>query len=270
MADFPQAGLDAGREALRRFLTGDDDLASMQTKIALLATETVPGCDLASITMLRAGKPVTPAATSKTAKALDETQYELGDGPCLSAIRHRGAEHLRTSSDDRWPEFSAAALERGVLSVFSVPLGNNESVLGALNLYSETEAEYDSAARTLACAFADQLGAAAARVTMYVEGYELSHQLQQAMESRAAIEQAKGILMAAQRCSPDAAFNILVRASQNQNRKLRAIAEEIVERAARAQAAGTRGGPRSRVPGPGPAPNGRSEPAPRTPEPDSH
>ena len=50
------------------------------------------------------------------------------------------------------------------------------------------------------------------------------------MESRAVIEQAKGILMAAQRCSPDAAFQILVRASQNQNRKLRAIASEIVER----------------------------------------
>ena len=50
------------------------------------------------------------------------------------------------------------------------------------------------------------------------------------MESRAVIEQAKGILMAAQRCDPDAAFDILVRASQNQNRKLRAIAAEIVDR----------------------------------------
>jgi hypothetical protein len=117
VADFPQAGLDAGREALRRFLTGDDDLVSMQTKIALLATDSVPGCDLASITMLRAGKPVTPAATSKTAMFLDQTQYEFGDGPCLAAIRHRGAEHFRASSDDRWPTFSAAAVEHGVLSV---------------------------------------------------------------------------------------------------------------------------------------------------------
>ncbi len=72
-----------------------------------------------------------------------------------------------------------------------------------------------------------------------MEGYKLSHQLQQAMESRAVIEQAKGILMAAQRCSPDAAFNILVRASQNQNRKLRAIAAEIVDRYVRDEPVGT-------------------------------
>ncbi|MEN3314411.1 MAG: hypothetical protein V7605_645 [Acidimicrobiaceae bacterium] len=229
MTDFLQTGLDAGREALRRFLTGQDDLASMQTKITLLATEAVPTCDIASITMLRAGEPVTAASSDRTAKFLDETQYELGEGPCLSAIRHRGAEHVRTRSDDRWPAFSATASDRGVLSVLSVPLGNAETVMGALNLYSETNSEFDSTAREVASGFADQLGVAAASMTLYVEGFELSHQLQQAMESRAAIEQAKGILMAAEQCGPDTAFAILVRASQSQNRKLRDIATEIVE-----------------------------------------
>ena len=225
-----QAGLDAGREALRRFLTGEDDLGAMQTKIALIATETVPGCDMASITMLRRGKPTTPAFTAKAALALDETQYKLGDGPCLSAIRHRGVERVSTTSDDRWPAFVSAASDRGVLASMSVPLGNDDAVMGALNLYSETEAEYDSAARDVACSFADQLGVAVVTATRYAESYELSRQLRQAMESRAVIEQTKGILMAAQRCSPDAAFDILVRASQNQNRKLRAIASEIVDR----------------------------------------
>ena len=230
MADFPQAGLDAGREALRRFLAGDDDLGAMHTKIALIATETVPGCDIASITMLRAGKPTTVAFTGKAALLLDETQYKVGDGPCLAAIRHRGLEHVSTVSDDRWPAFASAASDHGVLATMSIPLGNDEAVMGALNLYSETEAEYDAAARDVACGFADQLGVAVASVTLHSEGYELAQQLQQAMESRAVIEQAKGILMAVQRCSPDAAFEILVRASQNQNRKLRAIASEIVER----------------------------------------
>jgi GAF domain-containing protein len=230
VTDFPQAGLDAGREALRRFLAGEEDLAAMQTKIALIATEAVPGCDMASITVLRHGKPTTPAFTAKTALLLDETQYRLGDGPCLAAIRHRGAEHVSTTSDERWPAFLSAAADHGVLATFSVPLGNEEAVMGALNMYSETQAQYDPAARDIGCSFADQLGVATATATLYAESYELSRQLQQAMESRAVIEQAKGILMAAQRCGPDAAFQILVRASQNQNRKLRAIAAEIVDR----------------------------------------
>jgi len=230
VSEFPKAGLDAGREALRRFLAGEDDLGAMHTKIALIATETVPGCDLASVTMLRAGKPCTPAFTAKTAKVLDETQYKLGDGPCLAAIRHRGLEHVSTGSDDRWPGFASAAAEQGVLATMSVPLGNDEAVVGALNLYSERAPAFSRAARDAACAFADQIGVAVASVTVYAESFELAQQLRQAMESRAVIEQAKGILMAAQRCSPDVAFDILVRASQNQNRKLRAIAAEIVER----------------------------------------
>jgi GAF domain-containing protein len=230
VSEFPQAGLDAGREALRRFLAGEDDVTAMHTKIALIATEAIPGCDLASVSMLRAGKVFTPAFTSKTALLLDEVQYKLGDGPCLAAIRHRGLEHVSTTSDDRWPGFVSAAAEHGVRATMSVPLGNDESVVGALNLYSETTQVFDAEARHVACGFADQLGVAVASATLYAESFELAQQLQQAMESRAVIEQAKGILMAAQRCSADAAFNILVRASQNQNRKLRAIAAEIVER----------------------------------------
>ncbi len=224
------AGLDAGREALRRFLAGEDDLSSMRTKVVMIATETIPGCDIASITMLKEGRATTPAFTGKKALDLDLAQYKAGEGPCLSAIAHRGVERVTTASDERWPAFVAAAAENDVLSTLSVPLGNHEVVLGALNLYSETADQYDKTSQDLACVFADQLGVAVAAVTRYVESYELAQQLQQAMESRAAIEQAKGILMAAQRCGPEAAFQILVRASQNRNRKLRAIAMEIVER----------------------------------------
>ena len=230
MTDSPEAGLDAGREALRRFLAGEDDLSAMRTKIVLIATETIPGCDLASITTLRDGKASTPALTGKKALVLDEVQYKAGEGPCLAAIAHRGVEHFRAATAHRWPAFAAAAAEQGVLAAFSVPLGNCETVLGALNLYSETMAEFEKSAQDEACRFADQLGVAAARAMHYAEGYELAHHLQQAMESRAAIEQAKGILMAAERCSAEEAFQILVRASQNRNRKLRAIAMEIVQR----------------------------------------
>lgn len=235
MTNFPKAGLDAGREALRRFLAGDDDLSSMHTRIVMIATEAIPGCDLASITMLKEGRPTTPAFTGKTALALDQVQYKAGEGPCLAAIAHRGLENVTTATDQRWPAFVAAAADNGVLATLSVPLGNHEVVLGALNLYSQTAERYDEAARDLACVFADQLGVAVAAVTRYVESYELAQQLQQAMESRAAIEQAKGILMAQSKVDPDQAFNMLVRASQRENRKLREIAAAIVERAAAAK-----------------------------------
>lgn len=224
------SGVEGGREALRRFLAGEDSLETMLERVALIATETVPGCDLASITMLRRGTPTTPVFTDKAALALDETQYETGDGPCLAAIRHRGTEEVVVGSDDRWPPFTAAAARLGVRAVLSVPLSDPEATLGALNLYSKSAAGYDEEARATAALFGDQVGVAAANASAYVEAYELSKQLQEALESRAVIEQAKGILIAAQRCTAEEAFDILRRASQSQNRKLRAIATEIVER----------------------------------------
>lgn len=230
MADPGLSGLDGGREALRRFLAGEDDLDLMLERVAVIATDTVPGCDLASITMVKRGRPTTPVCTDKVALALDEAHYETGNGPCLAAIRHRGAEAVTVATEQRWPPFTAAARKLGVQAVLSVPLGDADVVHGALNLYSRSVAEYDEDARETACLFADQIGIAAANAAAYAEAYELSQQLQEAMESRAVIEQAKGILMAAQRCTPEDAFDILRRASQSQNRMLRAVATDIVER----------------------------------------
>lgn len=222
-------GLDAGREALWRFLVGDDDLDGMLTKVALIATEVVPGCDLASVTMIKEGRPTTPVFTDTVALDLDRVQYDLGDGPCLAAARHRGVEHLRVGADDRWPHFDAAARAAGVTAVLSAPLVNGDVVSGALNLYSRTVAGFDDDGREVASLFADQLGVAAATVTVYAEGSQLAEHLRRAMESRAVIEQAKGVLMAQRHVDAEQAFEILREASQRYNRKLRDIALGIVE-----------------------------------------
>jgi hypothetical protein len=229
MSDPHGPGLDAGREALRRFLTGDDDLQSMLSKITMIATETIPGVDAASITMVADREPKTPAYSDKVAFDLDKVQYDLGDGPCLAAIRHQGVELMTTDPpSDQWPTLSAAARDRGVLAVLSAPLIDSDAAKGALNLYSQTG--YAPEAWEVASLFADQLGIAAVNATLYVEGSLMAEQLQKAMESRAVIEQAKGILMRAENCGPDAAFGILVKASQHRNQKLRDIASEIVEK----------------------------------------
>lgn len=226
-------GLDRGFEALRQFLTGSDTLDETLTKIALVATETIPGCDLASITLLSGGEPTTPAASDKAAVELDQAQYDAEEGPCLSAIRHRGVETVDIAYDHRWPEFGRAALNAGIIGVLSTPFVSGEEVRGGLNVYSRSTRQFSPDAVEMARRFGDQLGVAAANVIVMADSVELARQLQRAMESRATIEQAKGIIMAANRCSPEAAFDVLRRASQNQNRKLREIAAQIVERTQR-------------------------------------
>lgn len=228
MDPFP--GIDAGREALRRFLAGDDDLETMRASICALATESVPGCDATSITMLHRGEPLTPASSDDLAVVLDGVQYAADDGPCLAAIRHRGVEVVELAEEQRWPAFRSEARAHGVRAVLSTPLVTDDHVLGAINMYSQTVDRFEGRSIQVAALFADQLGLAAARATYLIEQQELARHLQRALESRAVIDQAKGILMAAERCSADAAFDILRRASQRENRKLHAIARDLVEK----------------------------------------
>lgn len=226
----PIEGLDAGREALRRFLAGDDDVALMRQKVTRIVIDTIPGCDLASITMDVGGKPVTSTATDEAALGLDRIQYRIGDGPCLTAMRHRGLEATSVGTEQRWPEFVQAAVEAGVTAMVSTALVDHERSLGALNLYSRSSNAFTEEAISLAALFADQLGVAAVRASVLTERADLAFHLQRALESRATIEQAKGILVANERCTPDEAFEILRRASQRENRKLRSVAEDLVRR----------------------------------------
>jgi len=134
--------------------------------------------------------------------------------------------------DRQWPSFSAAAAAHGVGSVLSVPLVARHEGVGALNFYSRSQAAFSDADVKAALQFAAYAGIVLANSQAYWDAHQLGQDMAEAMKSRATIEQAKGILMAVQRCSADEAFQILVRASQRENRKLREIAEELVSRTA--------------------------------------
>ena len=220
-----------GQHVVGQFLGGEQALDAALYRLAELAMEELPGADAATITVVRDGAPRTPAFTDKTGLALDEKQYEIGDGPCLAAIRQCGLEEFPVEMDGRWPSFAKAAAEAGVVGVLSVALvGDDEEAVGGLNVYSRSVARFDGAARDQAVRLAAVVGIAVANALRYDAAATMASHLEQALASRGVIEQAKGVLMAAQRCSPEQAFELLRRASQRENRKLRDIAAEIVER----------------------------------------
>ena len=130
-------------------------------------------------------------------------------------------------AEDRWPDYAPGAAAAGIGSVLSVPLPMQESVTGALNLYSTTTHAFDDESMEVARGFAGY--AAVANAQLYATTATLARQMQEAMESRAVIEQAKGVITGQNRCSEQEAFDRLVRASQSRNRKLRDIAAAVVQ-----------------------------------------
>ena len=186
------------------------------------------------MTLVSRGTPGTVAFTADRAVQLDETQYSAGYGPCLEAAALRTTLTIEdTSAEQRWPQFAEAAARAGVGSTMSVGLPVHKALTGALNLYSTKVSGFGQQDQGVAERFADYAAVAVGNAHGYASASALATQLGEAMSSRAVIEQAKGILIAQQGVAPDEAFTILARASQSANRKLRDIAQAIVDGAQR-------------------------------------
>jgi GAF domain-containing protein len=218
-------------------LLPDTPMTDLLDRVTELAVRTVGNCTFAGITVGQDGTLETLVYTDERSPRVDQAQYDAGTGPCVDAFRTGKVMQIHdTATEERWRHFCDAALGDNVRSTLSVPLDVSSSqteMLGALNLYSEIPDAFDDEARVSTEAFAQQAAIMMANARAYWGAKELNDQLQVALESRATIEQAKGILIAQSHVSPDEAFTLLVRASQRENRKLREIATEIVDRAQR-------------------------------------
>ncbi|MDQ1404263.1 MAG: hypothetical protein QOG03_2579 [Actinomycetota bacterium] len=219
--------------ALSRYFAGDENLQATLQTVVDLSQQAIPPAAMVGITMLVDERPATSVFTDDAAPEVDRAQYSSGRGPCLDAFREGDVKRIKsTDFEARWPEFAAAAAKHGIKSTLSMPLAIEDQRLGALNLYATTDDAFSEEDERLATAFATQAAIALGNASAYFSAQELTEGLRTAMESRATIEQAKGILMAQSAVGPDEAFELLRRASQRENRKLRDIAHEIVERAA--------------------------------------
>lgn len=236
MSDSP---IREALSALSRFFVGDGSVEQTLTKVAHLVTEAVPGADQAGITLKVGGEQRTAVFTDQSVVEVDQEQYETGRGPCVHAATHGEVTEVESTREQgRFPEFRRAALEHGIGSTLSLPLMVDSIPMGAMNLYAKQERAFTDLSRSTGELFAVQAAIVLANSQAYWDALDTSTGLAQAMHNRAVIEQAKGMLMAAQGIDEDEAFEVLTRASQRENRKLRDIAKRMVDDAvARGRAA---------------------------------
>ena len=217
---------------LSRALAEDETIPETLNSILALALRLVPGCHAASITVVgEDGKPATVAATDPETEELDRRQYLLHDGPCLDAARRQEVSSWSLAeAQQRWPEFTQLAQEMGLRSYLCAGLGMGDRRLGALNLSSRGTDGFDQLDEGLVTLFVPPASAAIVTADRYSRARDLAGQLEQALLSRAVIDQAIGIIMAESHCPADQAFAVLRRASNNRRTKLRDLAVEIVAR----------------------------------------
>jgi GAF domain-containing protein len=218
-------------ERLGRLSLRDLSMGSLLQTVADLTKTLMPGDTLASVTLLLKDNPSTVASTGQLALDLDETQYERGHGPCLHAARTgEMTEIADTRTDSRWRDYTRRAAEHGNLSSLSVPLviDEDDQVCGALNIYACEPHAFDEDSRSAAQAFGFYAAVAAGNLYAYQNARNMADNLQAALESRAVIDQAKGVLVERYKLTPDQAFQLLAQASMNANRKVRDLADHLV------------------------------------------
>ncbi len=220
-ADLNQLAEDFGE--LARSLEEHDDPDVMLAEIIAAAVAMVPGVDEGSVSVVTGRRNIgSQAPTGDLPMQVDALQEETQQGPCLdAAYEHLTVRVTDMASETRWPEFARRASQAGAASMLSLQLYVEGDNLGALNLYSRTPNAFDDESEQVGLLFASHAAVAYA-------GVRKEAQLVQAVGSRTLIGQATGILMERYKISPERAFLVLTRVSQNSNRKLHDIATELV------------------------------------------
>jgi GAF domain-containing protein len=215
--------------ALAGVVLTQEDLPATLAEVCRIAVRCVPGAEGASVTTFSEGRP-SAIASDEWSKGFDELQYEEQEGPCLDAYRTGNTFRIRDLAvDPRWPSYVPRAVERGARSMLSVPMSAQGQVIGALNLYARDPDAFGSEAAAVGTIVAAHAGLASHVAAAFFGHRELAEQMREAMQSRAVIEQAKGILMATRNYDADQAFADLVSLSQHSHRKLREVAQALVD-----------------------------------------
>lgn len=216
----------AGVVDLLAALTGDFDLDEFFQQVFELASARMPVTAVALVLGDSAGRPGV-VSMDQASEDLEELQLDTNEGPCLDCF-HTGravAAPDLAQADPRWRAWTDAATSRGYRSAYSTPLVSRSVPIGALNVFSDREGALDPGHLLLAQALADITTVA---VVTRRSG-QLVDQLQQALDSRVVIEQAKGILAGHPDLDLDQAFDLLRKLARTTNSKLTLVAAKVVD-----------------------------------------
>jgi GAF domain-containing protein len=226
----PREPLEDELSDLAGLLQIDESLETMLDHVATIAVRAIPACDAAGVTLFEHDQVTTAAASGPLVRRVDEHQYSNDEGPCLESLRSGEIRRSPSLADDtRWPKFRGPTLGEGVVSCLSLPLViGNHGTGGVLNLYSQSR-PFGEVDEEIGRRFIPPASVAVANARAFAKAHAVIEQLEEALQSRDVIGQAKGIIQARERCGPDAAFERLRDLSQHRNIKLRDLAKAVVE-----------------------------------------
>ncbi|WP_237571118.1 GAF and ANTAR domain-containing protein [Mycolicibacterium lacusdiani] len=211
-------------------LLTEETVASALDTLTSLAADTIPNSIGAGVSLLSVdGKRTTSAATDPLVERLDDLQYQLDQGPCLSSWRELAV--FRSDGrpgEGRWPAWVPRAQQLGMRSFLSAPLIHAGKAYGAMKVYSTQVDAFEEGDEDLLRRFGEQAAIFVGNVQTVEAATRLSDDLKQTLRTRDMVAMARGMVMARARVGPEEAFRQLMTESHRARRSLRDVAESIV------------------------------------------
>ncbi|HEV7888417.1 MAG TPA: ANTAR domain-containing protein [Acidimicrobiales bacterium] len=171
------------------------------------------------------------AATSEQAWLLELFQLQNDEGPCFdSFVSGAPVVNKDVFSTPAWARFAPELHKAAFRSVHAFPLRLRHTVIGVLNVFLRERPDMDGPDQLVAQALADVATIAVLQHRSIREAETVSAQLQEALNSRVAVEQAKGVLAERAGVDMDEAFSRLRQFARGTNQRLSDIAAAVVNR----------------------------------------
>jgi hypothetical protein len=207
----------------------DYDVVDFLHRLATRCVELVDAAEAGIMLSDRDGTLHYVASSSERMRLIELFELQHEEGPCLDAFRDNAAVHVDLREvDDRWPQFARRARESGFASVSALPMRLRNEVIGALNVFSASATPLDEADRIVAQSLADIATIGLLHQRVLNDARVVTSQLEAALDSRIAIEQAKGVVAERRRVSIDTAFTLLRTYARSNNQKLQQIALDVI------------------------------------------
>ena len=229
------ANPDALLDSLERFATALTSGYGIGDVLHNLTEEMAEALDLsgAGVTLVDGGRQRFVTAAVEAIANLEHVQESSQKGPCIDAVRSSTAVAVSDiatgDASDRWPDYTVAAKAAGVQAVAGIPMLAEGSAIGAVNLYDSRVRNWSAEDLRVAGIFASIATGYLAHASSARQQQRTAEQLQQALDTRLIIEQAKGVLATQRQCSVDVAFTSLRKHAREHGARIHDVSRSVVD-----------------------------------------
>ncbi len=212
-------------------LVDDFDVVDLLTTLADRCVDVLDVAAAGIMLVAPEGELRAMASSSEAMRVVELFELQSKEGPCLDCYRtgRPVVNQDLTAVNTRWPRFAAVALDAGFKAADAVPMRLRGQIIGAINLFRSEPGSLTDDDVITARAFADVATIAILQHRAALEAQVLNNQLNHALNSRIAIEQAKGMIAEREGLGMEQAFSLLRNHSRNHNLRLANVATEIVD-----------------------------------------